>query len=108
MGNPLLQRLGILSPDEKINSVLIRRDGWIAAFVSGLAEQSGPRGMTLCNTVLLEDEKVYGTLHIAFGHNSDMPGGQNMRATHRDFLFKKPNIINMETGEYIMRDGELT
>ncbi len=57
LGNPLVQRLGILSPDERINSVLIRKDGWIAAMVSGLAEQSGPRGLTLCNTVLLEDEK---------------------------------------------------
>ena len=58
--------------------------------------------------LLLEDEKVYGTLHIAFGHNSDMPGGQNLSATHRDFLFKKPSIMVLETGEYIMRNGELT
>lgn len=58
--------------------------------------------------LLLEDEKVYGTLHIAFGHNSDMPGGQNMSATHRDFLFRKPSIQVLETGEYLMRDGELT
>ncbi|HEX5790535.1 MAG TPA: hypothetical protein VFY13_05245 [Luteolibacter sp.] len=58
LDNPLLKRLGFLAPDERINSVLIRKDGWVAAFVSGLADQSGPRGMTLCNTVQLEDEKT--------------------------------------------------
>jgi hypothetical protein len=58
MKNPLMQRLGILSPDEKINTVLIRKDGWIAAVVSGLAEQSGPRGITICNVVENEDENT--------------------------------------------------
>lgn len=57
--------------------------------------------------LLLEDEKVYGTLHIAFGQNTDMPGGQNQSAQHRDFLFTKPSIQILETGEYIMKDGEL-
>jgi leucyl aminopeptidase (aminopeptidase T) len=35
---------------------------------------------------MLEDEKVAGTVHIAFGNNSQMPGGQNTSMTHRDFL----------------------
>ena len=54
---------------------------------------------------LLEDEKVEGTLHIAFGANEDMPGGQNKSKTHRDFLFKAPNIIT-DTGKVLMKDGE--
>lgn len=58
--------------------------------------------------LLLEDEKAYGTLHIAFGQNTDMPGGRNNSMTHRDFLFKSPTIIIQETGEVIMKDGKLT
>ncbi|MCD1295467.1 leucyl aminopeptidase [Methanocella sp. CWC-04] len=57
--------------------------------------------------ILLEDEKVGGTLHIAFGANEDMPGGQNHSMTHRDYLFKEPSIINVDTGEYIMKDGKI-
>ncbi|HEY3272793.1 MAG TPA: aminopeptidase [Methanocella sp.] len=57
--------------------------------------------------LLLEDEKAYGTVHIAFGGNQDMPGGCNRSGTHRDFLVKNPSIIVPETGEYVMRDGIL-
>jgi aminopeptidase len=57
--------------------------------------------------LLLEDEKAYGTVHIAFGGNQDMPGGRNKSRTHRDFLIRGPSIIVEETGEYIMRDGVL-
>ncbi|BAI61926.1 conserved hypothetical protein [Methanocella paludicola SANAE] len=54
---------------------------------------------------LLEDEKAGRTLHIAFGNNTDMPGGQNNSQTHRDFLFKAPSIIT-DSGEVLMKDGE--
>jgi leucyl aminopeptidase (aminopeptidase T) len=54
---------------------------------------------------LLEDEKAARTLHIAFGNNRDMPGGQNNSITHRDFLFKAPSIIT-DTGKVLMKDGE--
>ena len=57
---------------------------------------------------LLEDEKAYGTVHIAFGGNLDMPGGRNGSRTHRDFLVCRPTLLVPETGEYIMRDGVLT
>ncbi len=57
--------------------------------------------------LLLEDEKAYGTAHIAFGGNLDMPGGRNQSRTHRDFLIRSPSIILPETGEYVMRDGKL-
>lgn len=54
--------------------------------------------------ILLEDEKAGKTLHIAFGNNHNMPGGQNNSKTHRDFLFKDPSII-LDTGEFLMTDG---
>jgi leucyl aminopeptidase (aminopeptidase T) len=70
-------------------------------FGIGLNEKARITGL------LLEDEKAYGTVHIAFGGNQDMPGGCNRSCTHRDFLIKNPSIIVPETGEYIMRDGVL-
>jgi aminopeptidase len=57
--------------------------------------------------LLLEDEKAYGTVHIAFGGNQDMPGGCNKSCTHRDFLIRSPSIILPETGEYVMLNGKL-
>ncbi len=56
--NPLVQRLGLLSEDDKINSVLIRKDGRIATVLSGLVSQSGRGGVTLGNVVAQEDEKA--------------------------------------------------
>lgn len=42
---------------------------------------------------MLEDEKAYGTAHIAFGNNKDFPGGgKNASIIHRDFLFYRPTI----------------
>lgn len=40
----------------------------------------------------LEAEKVGSTIHIAFGHNEDFPGGMNTSATHMDFLVSKPTV----------------
>lgn len=40
----------------------------------------------------LEAEKILGTIHIAFGHNSDMPGGRNISRNHMDFLVSKPTV----------------
>lgn len=40
----------------------------------------------------LEDEKVLGTIHIAFGHNLDMPGGRNASKNHMDLLISKPTV----------------
>jgi aminopeptidase len=57
--------------------------------------------------LMLEDEKACGTAHIAFGQNTDMPGGRNNSMTHRDFLVRRPSVIDTDTGEYIIRDGKL-
>lgn len=40
----------------------------------------------------LEAEKVYGTIHVAFGDNSDMPCGRNRSKNHTDFLISKPTV----------------
>jgi leucyl aminopeptidase (aminopeptidase T) len=41
---------------------------------------------------LLEAEKIFGTIHIAFGNNSDMPNGKNKSRNHMDFLVSKPTV----------------
>ena len=59
---------------------------------------------------MLEDEKAFRTIHIAFGYNIDMPGGQNTSKTHRDFLIRDPTIvIEYADGRTLnfMRDGKL-
>jgi aminopeptidase len=56
--------------------------------------------------LMLEDEKVAGTVHIAFGQNTDMIGGQNNSMTHRDFLFLAPDIVT-DSGDVIMKNGVL-
>jgi len=40
----------------------------------------------------IEDEKILGTIHIAFGHNLDMPGGRNASQNHMDLLISKPTV----------------
>jgi leucyl aminopeptidase (aminopeptidase T) len=40
----------------------------------------------------LEDEKILGTIHIAFGHNLDMPGGRNASKNHIDLQMSKPTV----------------
>jgi leucyl aminopeptidase (aminopeptidase T) len=40
----------------------------------------------------LEAEKMLGTIHIAFGNNSDMPSGKNQSKNHMDFLVSKPTV----------------
>ena len=62
-------------------------------------------------TELLESEKVYGTVHFAFGRNIDFPtGGENNSANHMDFLLSKPSVVAYfsDVGEVeIIRDGQI-
>ena len=56
----------------------------------------------------LETEKVFGTTHIAFGNNSDMPGGRNTSHNHMDFLLTKPTVkIHDKDGScfYVLVEG---
>jgi tetratricopeptide (TPR) repeat protein len=54
--NPLAHRLGMLSEDERLNSVLIAKDGRIALAISGLGQQGGGVGGTLGDAICHEDE----------------------------------------------------
>ena len=40
----------------------------------------------------LETEKLLGTVHIAFGDNTDMPRGKNSSANHMDLMMHRPTV----------------
>lgn len=40
----------------------------------------------------LELEKIFGTIHVAFGDNADFPKGQNPSRNHMDLLVSKPSV----------------
>ncbi len=40
----------------------------------------------------LEAEKILGTIHVAFGENTYMPGGKNPSKNHIDLLISKPTV----------------
>jgi len=54
--------------------------------------------------VLLEDEKVMGTIHIALGNNVSMGGSVNV-PIHLDGVVKKPTV--WMDGKILMKDGKL-
>ena len=54
--------------------------------------------------ILLEDEKVMGTIHIALGNNVSMGGSVNV-PIHLDGVVKKPSV--WMDGRLLMRDGKL-
>lgn len=58
----------------------------------------------LCGEIL-EDEKVLGTIHIAFGNNISM-GGKISVQSHLDGLIKKPTVYFDD--EKVMDSGKLT
>ncbi len=53
---------------------------------------------------ILEDEKVFGTIHIAFGNNITM-GGRISVSSHLDGLVKEPDVYFDD--ELIMKKGEM-
>ena len=55
--------------------------------------------------VILEDEKVLGTCHIAVGDNTSYPGGENPSTLHLDVILFKPTVTI--DGKVIQKDGEL-
>jgi leucyl aminopeptidase (aminopeptidase T) len=57
----------------------------------------------------LETEKTVGTCHIAFGHNTDFPGGKNNSHNHMDFLMLEPTIEIIKKGKsvFVLKDGKV-
>ncbi len=98
-GNPSGRRFRRLVETSK------KKDGndnaaFIAEFAIGTNKKAKVTG------VLLEDEKVYGTSHIAFGDNTSYPGGRNPSIQHIDTIIFKPTITL--DGHVIMKTGKLT
>ncbi|MCL5773796.1 MAG: aminopeptidase [Firmicutes bacterium] len=58
----------------------------------------------------LEMEKKLGTVHFAFGHNLDFPGGKNPSTNHLDFLISKPDVTVFredKRSESFIKDGRI-
>jgi len=64
----------------------------------------GTNDKAILTGIILEDEKVMGTIHIAFGDNKSM-GGTVRVASHLDGLIKQPTVWFDE--RKIMQDGVL-
>ena len=64
----------------------------------------GTNDKAILTGIILEDEKVMGTIHIAFGDNKSM-GGSVRVASHLDGLIKQPTVWFDD--DVVMRDGEL-
>ena len=73
---------------KQVNSAL-KTDSWsntIGEFAFGINPSA-----RVCNE-FLETEKIKGTCHIAFGNNTEFPGGKNPSMNHMDFLITKPTV----------------
>ena len=64
----------------------------------------GTNDRAILTGVILEDEKVMGTIHIAFGDNKSM-GGSVRVASHLDGLIKQPTVWFDD--RKVMEDGRL-
>ncbi len=64
----------------------------------------GTNDKAILTGIILEDEKVMGTIHIAFGDNKSM-GGSVRVASHLDGLIKQPTVWFDD--QVVMRDGQL-
>lgn len=50
----------------------------------------------------LEAEKIFATVHLAFGENTDMPGGKNPSKNHMDMLISEPTVtVKKQKGEIV-------
>ena len=58
MGNPLVQRLGVQAENERLNAVLLRPDGRIAVFLSGLAMKRKGAEEAIPNVIENDDEQT--------------------------------------------------
>ena len=98
------------------------REGKLVAIEGEKSEKVGilletPENATLCELgigtnekallcgVTLEDEKIDGTVHIAFGTNTSF-GGINKAACHMDGIILKPTLYLDD--KMVISDGEFT
>ena len=62
----------------------------------------GPNEAAILNGIILEDEKVYGTVHIAFGTNASF-GGVNKAECHMDGIILRPTLYLDDT--LVIKEG---
>lgn len=59
---------------------------------------------------MLQDEKVAGTIHVAYGNNASF-GGKNTSKSHVDFLVRDPRFTVRYSDDSppgaLMREGRL-
>ncbi|MGB2867475.1 MAG: aminopeptidase [Bacteroidota bacterium] len=65
----------------------------------------GTNDKAILTGLIIEDEKVMGTIHIAFGDNKSM-GGSVRAASHLDGLIKQPTVWFDDT--LVMKQGKFT
>jgi len=82
----------VICDDEKIKSKILESldIDTMARHVGEFAFGLNPKARL--SDEFLEIEKLGGTCHIAFGNNSDYPGGRNTSANHMDFLISSPTV----------------
>ena len=90
--------------------------GGAADWLASTLDAGGPNGRVIAELgigtnpgatitgVILEDEKVEGTIHLAFGTNTGI-GGRNESSVHIDGVVRDPTIEL--DGRVVMRDGRL-
>jgi leucyl aminopeptidase (aminopeptidase T) len=92
------------SPDAKKLDKILR--GLKDRNVYNIAEFSiGTNYKAKITGITLEDEKVYGTVHIALGDNTSYPGGTIKASTHLDGVISKPTLFI--DGVKVMEKGKL-
>jgi aminopeptidase len=72
-------------------------NGFVAELGIGLNRKARPSST-------LEGEKIYGTVHIAFGDNTSMEGGGNSSQIHLDHIIENPTLSL--DGKVLIEDGE--
>ncbi|MGG1658952.1 aminopeptidase [Brevibacillus sp. NRS-1366] len=84
---------------ERLLQILGEQDGrMLAEFGIGTNDKARITG------VVLEDEKVYGTIHVAFGSNNTF-GGTIVAGVHIDLVVKEPDVYLDD--QLIMKSGQL-
>lgn len=91
-------------PESERLSILLENDANATLCELGI----GTNEAAILSGVILEDEKVYGTVHIAFGTNISF-GGVNKAGCHMDGIILKPTLYLdekkvIEKGEFVAED----
>lgn len=111
--------IGLLSEPLRLTvrqGLLVRADGdraqeWLAKLGDSDAARNvaelgiGTNRKARLTGVILEDEKAYGTIHVAFGSNATF-GGTVQAGVHLDAVIRRPTVY--VDGQLVMQDGELT